>query len=178
MLIIENDAYPIHTDFRVGVAYSMAIMAGNLTVEQFYNLWFPAQRPADFSAAQEAVNAFFRCGREPEKDRLAAPAYAFAEDSDAIIAAFQREYGIDLTAENMHWWRFSALLHGLLSHSFTQRVQYRVCDPGRIRSRDIREQYRKLKSEYALDAHGQKRKQPTTLEEYNELLLRQARGEE
>lgn len=178
MLIIGNDAYPINTDFRVGVAYAMALMAGELTVEKFYRLWFPAERPADFSAAQEAVNAFYRCGLEADANGRTTPDYSFDTDATAIIAAFQREYGIDLTTANMHWWRFSALLHGLLSHSFTQRVQYRVCNPDEIKSKDVREQYRKLKGEYALDSHGQKRKQPTTLEEYNELLLRRARGEE
>lgn len=178
MLIIENDAYPIRTDFRVGVAYSTALLAGNLTVGQFYDLWFPAQRPVNFSAAQEAVNAFYRCGREPDATGRTTPDYSFDTDATAIIAAFQREYGIDLATEHMHWWRFSALLHGLLSHSFAQRVQYRVCNPDEIKNKEVREQYRRLKGVYALDAHGKTRRQPTTLEEYNELLLRRARGEE
>ena len=157
----------------------MAVMAGRLTEEQFYTLWFPAERPADFSAAQEAVSAFYRCSEElPEKkDGREVPAFAFGVDAEAIVAAFQREYGIDLTTERMHWWRFMALLRGLLSHSFTERVQYRVCDPEKAKSSELRSRYRQLKRQYALTATGEPYREPQTLEEYNALLLKQARGE-
>ena len=34
-------------------------------------------------------------------------------DADYIVGAFQQAYGIDLTADKVHWWRFKALLHAL-----------------------------------------------------------------
>lgn len=168
----------MNTDFRVGVTYAMAVMAGTLTERQFFDLWFPERRPKDLSAAQEAVSAFFRCSEEPPGPISGEPlAYAFGVDAEAIIAAFQREYHIDLTTEKLHWWRFTALLHGLIRHSFTERVQYRTCNPEEIKDKRIRERYRKLKQQYALAANGEPYRPPRTLEEYNELLIRQARGE-
>jgi hypothetical protein len=142
------------------------------------DLWFPAQKPTDISAAQEAINAFYRCGEDaPKKTEDKPPPYSFAADAEAIQAAFQREYHIDLSTVSMHWWRFQALLHGLLGHSFADRVQYRICDIGSIKNKETRSRYQKYKTQYALDQYGQPVRRPTTLEEYNDMLLRQARGE-
>lgn len=153
-------------------------MSGTLTQRDVLDIWFPIKEPRDFSAAREMIDEFYRCGKKAAEDHTEqSPAYSFIEDSEAIIAAFQKEYGIDLTREKLHWWRFSALLHGLLSHSFSERVQYRVCKPEEIKSKDIRARYRKMKEEYALDRNGRKVIRPKTLEEYEQMLLRQARGE-
>lgn len=158
----------------------MRLLAGGLREQEVLDLWFPARQPTDFSAAQLAISDFYRCGvceNAAQGHTADVPAYSFRSDADAIIAAFQREYGIDLTSARLHWWRFSALLRGLLTHSFSERVQYRVCNPNEIKGKELRARYRKLHEQYALDAHGEKRCQPQTLEEYNELLRKQARGE-
>ncbi len=153
-------------------------MSGALSEADVLDIWFPQKQPRDYSAAREMIDEFYRCGKKAAEEHTEKPpAYSFTEDSEAIIAAFQKEYGIDLTREKLHWWRFSALLHGLLSHSFSERVQYRVCNPEEIKSKDIRARYRKMKEEYALDRHGRKIIRPKTLEEYNEMILKQARGE-
>ncbi len=155
-------------------------MSGSLTDRELLDIWFIGKRPSDFSAAKESISKFYTRGKESRKqeNEKHPPVYSFREDAEVIIAAFQKEYGIDLTTENMHWWRFSALLEGLITDSFTDRVQYRICNPDNIKSKDLRARYQKLKAEYALDRHGKRVERPTTLEEYNALLLRRARGEE
>ena len=155
-------------------------MSGSLTDRELLDIWFIGKLPSDFSAAKEAISKFYKRGKEPRKreNEGQAPIYSFREDAEAIIAAFQKEYGIDLTTASMHWWRFSALLEGLITDSFTDRVQYRACNPDSIKSKDLRAKYQKLKAEYALDRHGKRVERPTTLEEYNALLRRRARGEE
>lgn len=127
----------------------------------------------------EAANDFFRCG-EPAggaKSQNVVP-YSLETDSAAIITAFQREYGIDLTTTKMHWWRFSALLRGLLEHSFSERVKYRTCDLGKIKNSEMRSQCSHLKQLYELDSHGRKIQRPTTVEEYNAMIMAQIRGED
>ena len=106
------------------------------------------------------------------------PAYSFSEDADVIAAAFQRVYGIDLSAARIHWWRFCALLNGLLIHTFEDRVRYRLVDPEEIKNGRERSVHRKYKRVYALDRRGRHKQEPTTLEEYNAQLLRMARREE
>lgn len=144
-------------------------------------MFFPQERPADPEAAVAAISDFLRCGDpEPPKDEAESrepPPYSFLADGMALTAEFQRVYGIDLTSAELHWWRFSALLRGLISHSFSERVKYRVCDLGQIKSKDIRSQYSRMKELYALGMDGKPVRRPKTLEEYNEMLLAQARGE-
>lgn len=165
----------------MGIAFCERLMTGEpLNVQELYDLWFPEKQPGDSSAAQAAIFAFYRCGREAEGEKDKAsdnPPYDFYTDGENIIADFQREYGIDLTTEKMHWWRFSALLRGLISHSFSEKVQYRSCNVNEIESKRLRGRYKKLKQQYALGSDGKPVRQPRSLEEYNELLLKQARGE-
>ena len=144
-------------------------------------LFYPNSYPEDRAAALSAVSDFLRCGRpteQPAESAVSNPLpYSFGVDGAAIQAEFQRVYGIDLFAVKMHWWRFMTLLRGLISHSFSERVKYRVTDLGRIKDEETRRHWRETQELYALDERGKPRRRPQTLEEYNEMLLAQARGE-
>ena len=131
--MIDGEVYPIRTDFRAGIAYQTLAAAGKLTAANLYCIWFPDKFPPDVEAATEAVQRFYRRRDEPAADSAgpAGPiAYDFTVDADAIAAAFMREYGIDLTDPDttMHWWRFMALLEGLYTYGFSDRVGFRVAD--------------------------------------------------
>ena len=142
-------------------------------------LYFPEEAPENTQAAQNAVNDFYRCGETQNQkcnESLLPPPFSYGADSAAIIAAFQREYGIDLTTEKLHWWRFRALLDGLLQHSFSERVRYRSANPAKIKSKELRAEYQHMRQVYALDIHGDPVHQPETLAEYNASLLQFARG--
>ena len=182
---IDGHDYRINTDFRAWVAYSSALLEERpVQLKQLLRLAFPEEQPQNETAALEAVHAFLRCGEEAkekkEEDkgegRRPSP-YSFQADAGAILAEFQQVYGIDLSTAEMHWWRFSALLRGLIGHSFSERVKYRVADLDKIKDSEVRRHWRAMKDAYALDDHGQPARKPQTLEEYNEMLLAQARGE-
>lgn len=177
-MIVTGRPYRINTDFRYALKYNRMILSGEgVTEREILDLWFPEECPESFRDAHEAVKQFYRCGMEPSgKDFEGHMPYGFDADSGALVAAFQREYHIDLTRDDLHWWRFSALLNGLTSHSFSERVQYRVCNLQEIKSKDLRRRYAKLKRSYALDQHGRKVREPQTVEEYEAMLLQQARG--
>ncbi len=147
-------------------------------MRRLLQLYFPCTAPDNLDAAQAIVGDFYRCGEKAaRKDTKKSPAYAFHTDAAAIIAEFQREYGIDLLNQRMHWWRFHALLTGLLAHSFSERVRYRVADPESIKSSELKKEYRKYKEMYALSENGDPVERPETLEAYDDWLLRIARGE-
>ena len=152
-------------------------MRGTLTDRMLLDLFFGAKKPKDIDAAFDAVSAFVRQSEDVAKETTkTAPPYSYAADAAAIISAFQREYGIDLTTEKMHWWRFSALADGLLTDSFEDRVHYRVADIGKIKDKDIRRRYQSGKRRYALDMNGEPVKQPENLNAYNQQLLNFAKG--
>lgn len=178
---LEGESYRINTDFRAGIAYYTALTSGEpVRVDSLLRLFFPEQCPPQ-EAAVAAISDFLRCGEpveeNPDDAAPSAPPYSYVTDAEAMTAEFQRVYGIDLTAAEMHWWRFRALLRGLLAHSFSERVKYRTCDPQGIKDKEIRRQWTRLKEIYALGSDGMAVRRPKTLEEYNEMLLAQARGE-
>lgn len=51
-------------------------------------------------------------------------------DAPYIVAAFQRVYGIDLTRERVHWFRFRALLRGVIGEDcmFSRIIDWRTAD--------------------------------------------------
>ena len=179
---ISGESYRINTDFRAGIAYWSALIAEEpIRRDALLGLFFPDGAPPDPDAAVAAISDFLRCGdpapTAKEDENGKPPPYSFLTDGVALTAEFQRVYGIDLTSAELHWWRFSALLRGLLSHSFSERVKFRLCDLNQIKNKETRSQYSRLKELYALGIDGKPIRRPKTLEEYNEMLLAQARGE-
>lgn len=153
-LVIRGREYPISTDFRTAVAYQRAAAEGSLTAEQFLDLWFPVERPEDVEAALEAVGAFYTMGQKgPERNTYGPAPYDLQQDAGAIYAAFYREYGLDLGTASLHWWQFRALLEGLITHSFQQRVGYRVGDLGGLDAKE-RAQALKLRRLYAIEGES------------------------
>lgn len=183
---VNGEPFRINTDFRAGVAYISALLRGEpIHVENALRLFFPERRPRDEKAALAAISDFLRCGEangageetEDTEARRKPPPYSLLTDAQAIQSEFQRRYGIDLAHVEMHWWRFSALLRGLIAHSFSERVKYRLADVGQIRDPHTRRYWQEMQQLYALDERGEPVRRPQTLEEYNEMLLAQARGE-
>ena len=152
-LLIGGRAYPIRTDFRVGIEYQRIAAAGELTAAIFLSLWFPEDQPDDISAALEGVSRFLRRqDSPPEKENSDGPTpYDLTVDSDVIAAGFQQKYGIDLTdpETHMHWWRFAALLEGLCGPSFARRVEIRTKDLSGMKAKE-RAQWMRLRNQYAI----------------------------
>lgn len=74
--------------------------------------------------------------------------YDFEQDSDRIYSAFYVRYKIDLATENMHWFKFLALLSDLRDCSFTDIMGYRGADLSQYEGKekeiraDLKKQYR------------------------------------
>jgi len=177
--LAEGDVYPIRTDFRAGIAFCTAAQTGKpLHAKWLIELFFPSRVPEDPAAAVEAALAFFRCGApKQEQTETSNPSFSFTADSEALCAAFLQEYRIDLTTAELHWWRFMALLRALLEPTFAERVEIRTTNSAELKDSKARIRLRRLQRRYALDRNGAPLKEPTTLEEYEALLLAQARGE-
>ena len=181
---IDGEPYRINTDFRAGIAYEIAAQAGHpINLNTLLSVFFPDEIPSDHEAVQQAVHEVITgpgpdC-KTPKSDNKSAepPPFSFAVDAAPIMAEFLRVYHIDLSTADMHWWRFRALLNGLITHDFGERVKYRCANPNDIKDRHVREQYMKLKRTYALDEHGQVEHEPQSVDELNEYPLKQARGE-
>ena len=77
--------------------------------------------------------------------------YDFAFDARYIIAGFLHDYGIDITAVNMHWWRFRILLDGLSADTeFKQRVMYRNTNASKIKDVNERQRIQRIQRSIAI----------------------------
>lgn len=64
----------------------------------------------------EGIAAFLSAGADTRRSRRRGPRVMdYDADAGLIIASFQSEYGMDITARgcDMHWWRFLDLLRGM-----------------------------------------------------------------
>ena len=94
-------------------------------------------------------------------------------DAPYIVAAFQRFYSIDLTRERVHWFRFRALLRGVIGEDcmFSRIIDWRTADLTDM-DPEKRRFYEEQRERFALPAElrgGVSRAQ--TIEEHNAAFL-------
>lgn len=99
-------------------------------------------------------------------------------DAPYIVAAFQRLYGIDLTTEHVHWFRFRALLRGVIGEDcmFSRIIDWRTADLSDMYP-EKRRIYEEQRERFALPAElrgGAARAQ--TVEEHNASFIARFRG--
>ena len=92
-------------------------------------------------------------------------------DAEYFVGAFQQTYGIDLTTEKVHWWRFKALLHALPEEVPLMRIinirQADTTDMDETRKR----WYEEMKERFALPPTLKGGKRIVTVQEHNEAFL-------
>lgn len=157
---VAGEQWPIRTSFRFGVLFEQLMGDGTLTGEekifQALDLYYPAC-PPDLEGAVEALLWFYRCGEDQEREDRSgglaghrARAYDFDQDAALIYAAFRQCYGLDLTAEEPHWWSFRALFTALPEDCRLSAVMgYRTADTKGM-SREQKKFYAKMKKLCAL----------------------------
>ena len=156
---IGGTEYPINTSHRVGLRFEALILSDHDDRTKFdgaLRLYYPTV-PPDPIAAIERIGWFHRLGK-PIAEGESTRAYDFAHDFDLIDASFMRDYGIDLYATDLHWWRFRALLFGLSDDTpFMKAVGYRTVRLPAKMDAQQREFYQRMKRIYALPGNEQPR---------------------
>jgi len=173
---INGESWDIRTDFRTGVAFELTMLDPELSEEEklvrALALYYP-QLPDDIPGAISAAMDFYCCGHSDsqEKDggagKASGPLYDFEYDDRLIVAAFRQQYGIDLTADSLHWWTFRALLRGLTEETLFMRVvgwRGEEIDPKSPLKE--RERLAKLKAQHALP----KRRSKAEQQKQNEIM--------
>lgn len=119
---IENEIYPINTDFRVAlecnkIALNPEIGEYERALAVIYKL-FGKKGLNDYknhSRLLELGQRYLLCGKEKNKE-CQENDMDIEQDMDYIEASFMSDYNIDLSNIKMHWWTFFNLL-GALSNS-------------------------------------------------------------
>jgi len=156
-VVIDGRDYKINTDFSTWIEIGKLFMSKSennaIIVAEILARAYPVL-PENPIEAIEKVMWFFRCGEErktSENIPLSAPVFDLEKDFAYIWASFLGEFGIDLSATSMHWWRFRALLSSLGENCrFSKIVAYRSMDTSLVKDRKRKRFYEKMKRKYQL----------------------------
>ncbi len=160
-IIICGKPYKIATDFRVWLKADKILrdrrLSDNERMLEIIQLCFEPEGfmlPPLFDELPEAVMNFYACGKagtQNKKGTRKTPLFSYEEDAEYIYASFYQQYGIDLTVENMHWWKFCALFSGLLPDTQIMKIiSYRSINTAEISDQKCRSFYSRMKEIYKL----------------------------
>ena len=141
--------YHINTDFKCGIKISLALDDWQLGDEErvltALSLLYGEGIPDDMNVALDGLRWFLTCGKEADKASYSDIddvdnakesvnvkgddiSFDFEVDSSNIYAAFLKNYNIDLTNTDMHWFKFIALFSNLKNTSLNDMMYYRTID--------------------------------------------------
>lgn len=148
--------YPVHTDFGVWLEFAGILEEedGARAAMRALRLCYKDKIPLDFDEAFYLLCEFFSGGSLPEKTdgKECEPVISFVKDEELIYASFLSEYGIDLSKERLHWWRFLALLKNLGPESSLMKViSIRTTKASDIKNPLLRRRLLRQKKLYSLN---------------------------
>ena len=176
---INGTEYDINSDFRTSVLFSLLMEDDNLSEEekvlQALNLYYPVV-PDNLEEAIEQIKWFYSCGKldNPignKKVRASSKkVFDFEVDANYIYSAFMSQYNIDLQdIEQLHWWKFKALLEGLKEdNKLSKIIEYRSVDLSKIKDKEQRKFYKDMQKQYSLNKES--KEDLKLLEEWNKKL--------
>ena len=176
---IDSTEYEINSDFRTSVLFSLLMEDDNLNEEekvlQALNLYYPVV-PDNSEKAIEKIKWFYSCGKldNPignKKVRASSKkVFDFEVDANYIYSAFMSQYNIDLQdIEELHWWKFKALLEGLKEdNKLSKIIEYRSVDLSKIKDKEQRKFYKDMQKQYSLNKES--KEELKLLEEWNKKL--------
>ena len=159
---IDGVLYKINSDYRASIIFAKLIEEienDEELVKKSLKLYYPIIPPQDFW--DEAVNYifwFYACGKNHEENNKSKSTgsnkriYDYEEDSAYIYSAFLSQYKIDLQdIDYLHWWKFKALFESLgEDNEIVKIMQYRAMDLSKIKDKEQKKFYKKMKELYKL----------------------------
>lgn len=153
-ITVSGVEYPIDTDFRYWVRFQGILLSGD-TSEKKADCICELMQSSGLPITKDALDAMltFYAGASMENKTGSGgnvQAFDFEKDSEYIFSAFLDSYGIDLTTEKLHWWRFKALFKSLPEDcQMCKIMMYRTIDLKNV-PKEQKKFYREMKARYAL----------------------------
>ena len=151
--------FKIRTDFRESIKFELLMQDNKIEdtekIAIALNLYY-YEIPENIEKAIEEMLWFYRCGKEIKASQSGNiknnQIYSYEFDDAYIYSAYKDQYKIDLnTIRYLHWWKFKAMFEGLKEdNKIVEIMGYRAIDLGKIKDKDEKVRYKKLKKIYAL----------------------------
>lgn len=155
----------IRTDFRESIKFELLMQDNSIDkqtkIMQALKLYYyDISEITDIEQAINDILWFYTCKKERRnKDKIEnedivnnKQIYSYEFDDEYIYSAFMEQYKIDLNSiKYLHWWKFKALMNSLNENvHFVKIMEYRTIDLSKIKDKDTKISYKKLKKQYAL----------------------------
>lgn len=138
-LVVRGEDVPVDTSFRTWLSFQRRLQETRLPWPGI----FPDGIPPEGEWVPQAIEFLESRNAIPRQRTTKARMLDLLEDSDYVVAGFQQAYGIDLTACEMHWHRFLALLRGLPGETKLAEIMgYRSWDGSRRKPEQARAEMR------------------------------------
>lgn len=141
----DYKGYLMRTSFRIGVQICLCAKDEDYTEEEklyiMLNLLYGNGIPHDINVAVEGLHWFLSCGREENNHKSSSKELFYWDfDHEKLYSSFMSTYGIDITKEDMHWFKFVALIGSLRKDSaFNGAVAIRSYDTSELKGKALRE---------------------------------------
>lgn len=133
-VILQGRKFKINVDFRNMISYEKIVQNKNISkeerIEKIIKNFYPffsynenfinlCMNPSLYKEACKKIIWFYKCGRKNyhklsgHGNNVSSQIYSFDYDDEYIYGAFLEQYGIDLSTDKVHWWKFKALLKSL-----------------------------------------------------------------
>lgn len=152
---INGKKYPLNTSYKIGIKCLQIVNDRNISDTErslavIYKL-FGFIPTSDLDVFLEKAILFLQCGKKDDGEAHSVK-FDHVKDFQYITASFASDYHIDLTKEDLHWWRYIELLGGLTDKSVMSRVLYiRDYDMRDLKDPKARADMLRAKREVALD---------------------------
>lgn len=177
---IGGAEYAINADFRTSLKFKLIMDNEDLTEEEkAYNvleLYYP-DIPEDIEQAFNKIVWFYCEGETEEEKESKGKGIPFDEivsytyDSKLIHSAFKQQYSVDLSTENIHWWKFKAWFSSLSEETEIKKIMnIRMMDLKEIEDDKTRDYYKKLKEQVKIPTSRDKKEKEAEDEFLKELL--------
>lgn len=156
--------FEIRTDFRESIKFELLMQDRRIDEEKkiilAINLYFRnphIKNSEDLKRLANDIIWFYSCGKTQENNNKQVSnnrkkqIYSYKFDAEYIYAAFMEQYRIDLNRQYLHWWKFKALFSSLNEDIlFSKIMKYRATDLSKIKDKETKNFYKKMKKIYAL----------------------------
>jgi len=176
-LLIRGKKCPIKTDFKTWLIFSELIGNGEeLTskIPQIFGIIF-YELPPNLFEALNAIMEFYGKSKKTSNKSVKGDTkklFDFEYDAELIYSAFVQQYKIDLCDTDIHWWKFKALFEGLSEDThFMKVVQYRGMDLSKIKDKEQKNFYIRMKRMYRLpDNRCEEQKETDFVDSFEKLF--------
>lgn len=163
-----NSGLKIRTDFRESIKFELLMQDNSVNDKDKIGLalnlyYYNVKEIKDIKQAVDDILWFYRCGKDlknisSNEEKTSGDSnktkqiYSYEFDDQYIYSAFMEQYKIDLNSiKYLHWWKFRALLNSLNENVlFSKILGYREINLSKIKDKEMRNFYKKMKKIYAL----------------------------